>query len=221
MTANASEQLVANSVLESPTDGNQTVQIVVLSGPSGSGKSTIVRELLSKSPVKLTLSVSATTRPSRIGEVNGRDYYFLSCEEFQKRRERGEFLEYAEVHSSGNWYGTLKSELDRAKADGAWPLLEIDVQGAKTVLEQFPNAISIFLTTSDFEKRLRERATETEEVIQKRLATAKCELEHAKMYAHEVLNDKLDSAVEQIISILLARKDQSSIATSKAAELES
>ena len=178
------------------------VQIVVLSGPSGSGKSTIVRELLRQSPVKLTLSVSATTRAPRQGEVSGRDYYFLSSQEFQQRRERGEFLEFAEVHSTGNWYGTLRSELDRAKAEGAWALLEIDVQGAKRVLEQYPNAISIFLTTSDFEQRLRSRGTESEDVIQQRLATAKSELQSATMYGHQVLNDDLQTAVEDVIQIL-------------------
>ena len=174
------------------------VQIVVLSGPSGSGKSTIVRELLRQSPVKLTLSVSATTRAPR----QGGDYYFLSSQEFQQRRERGEFLEFAEVHSTGNWYGTLRSELDRAKAEGAWALLEIDVQGAKRVLEQYPNAISIFLTTSDFEQRLRSRGTESEDVIQQRLATAKSELQSATMYGHQVLNDDLQTAVEDVIQIL-------------------
>ena len=178
------------------------VQIVVLSGPSGSGKSTIVRDLLRQSPVKLTLSVSATTRAPRQGEVSGRDYYFLSSQEFQQRRERGEFLEFAEVHSTGNWYGTLRSELDRAKAEGAWALLEIDVQGAKRVLEQYPNAISIFLTTSDFEQRLRSRGTESEDVIQQRLATAKSELQSATMYGHQVLNDDLQTAVEDVIQIL-------------------
>jgi guanylate kinase len=186
------------SVVATATD----VQIVVLSGPSGSGKSTIVRELLRQSPVKLTLSVSATTRTPRQGEVSGRDYYFLSSEEFQQRRERGEFLEFAEVHSTGNWYGTLRSELDRAKAEGAWALLEIDVQGAKSVLEQYPNAISIFLTTSDFEKRLRGRGTESEAIIQQRLATAKSELQSATMYGHQVLNDDLQTAVHDVIRIL-------------------
>ncbi len=178
------------------------LQIVVLSGPSGSGKSTIVRELLRQSPVKLTLSVSATTRPPRQGEVNGREYHFLSPEEFRQRRERGDFLEYAEVHSTGNWYGTLKSEVDRARQEGAWALLEIDIQGAKRVLEQYPNAISIFLTTSDFEQRLRGRGTESEDIIQQRLATAQRELESAGMYRHQVLNDDLQTAVEAIIKIL-------------------
>ncbi len=181
-------------------------QIVVLSGPSGSGKSTIVRELLRQSPIKLTLSVSATTRPPRQGEVHGRDYYFLSPEEFKQRRERNEFLEFAEVHSTGNWYGTLRSELDRAKSEGAWALLEIDVQGARSVLEQYPNAISIFLTTSDFEQRLRGRGTESEAVIQQRLATAKSELQSATMYGHQVLNDDLQTAVQHVIQILTTQQ---------------
>jgi guanylate kinase len=178
------------------------VQIVVLSGPSGSGKSTIVRELIPQCPIQLMLSVSATTRPKRHDEVDGRDYYFLSHEEFKRRLAEGQFLEFAEVHSTGNWYGTLKSEIERARQAGAWALLEIDVQGAKTVLEKFPDAVSIFLTTSDFEKRLRARGTEPEDVIRKRLATAESELQHASMYAHMVLNDKLPIAVNQIIEIL-------------------
>lgn len=186
------------SAVETATD----VQIVVLSGPSGSGKSTIVRELLKQSPVKLTLSVSATTRPPRQGEVNGREYYFLSPDEFRQRRERGDFLEFAEVHSTGNWYGTLRSEVDRAKQETAWALLEIDIQGARTVLSQYPNAISIFLTTSDFEQRLRGRGTESEAIIQQRLATAQRELQSASMYRHQVLNDDLQTAVQSIIDIL-------------------
>lgn len=187
------------------------VQIVVLSGPSGSGKSTIVRELIPQSPIKLMLSISATTRPKRQGEVDGKDYYFLSHDDFQQRIADGQFLEYAEVHSTGNWYGTLKSEIGRARAAGAWALLEIDVQGAKTILEKYPNSISIFLTTSDFEKRLRERGTETEEVIQKRLATAQSELQNASMYAHQVFNDKLPAAVQQIIEILQQYQQASAV----------
>lgn len=181
---------------------NPDVQLVVLSGPAGSGKSTLVRELLRQSPMKLTLSVSATTRPSRQGELHGRDYYFLSPEEFKQRCERDEFLEFAEVHSTGNWYGTLRSEIDRAKSEGAWAVLEIDVQGAKRVLEQYPNAISIFLTASDFEQRLRARATESEAVIQQRLATAKREFENSGMYRYHVLNDDLQTAVNDVIRIL-------------------
>ena len=185
------------------------VQIVVLSGPSGSGKSTIVRELLRQSPVKLTLSVSATTRPPRQGEVHGRDYYFLSSDEFQQRRERGEFLEYAEVHSTGNWYGTLRSEVDRAQSEGAWALLEIDVQGALKVMQQYPNAVTIFLQTpspEEFERRLRARGTESEEVIQRRLATAERELQLADRYKYVVVNDQLETAVSEICAILKAEE---------------
>lgn len=178
------------------------VQVVVLSGPSGSGKSTIVRELLRQSPVKLTLSVSATTRAPRQGEVHGREYYFLSDDQFRQHRERGDFLEFAEVHSNGNWYGTLKSEVERAKKEGAWALLEIDIQGARSVLDQYPNAISIFLSTSNFEERLRGRGTEPEAIIQQRLATAQHELKSAGMYRHQVLNDDLQTAVNSIIEIL-------------------
>lgn len=190
--------VVSPNAIESPG----AVQIIVLSGPSGSGKTTIVRELLRQSPIKLTLSVSATTRGKRVGEVDGRDYYFLTHEEFRRRLEQDEFLEYAEVHANGNWYGTLKSEVERAKREHAWALLEIDVQGARKVLEQFPEAISIFLKTSDFEKRLRERATESEEVIQARLATAHEELKSADLYRYQVLNDNLQRAVEDVIAIL-------------------
>ena len=178
------------------------VQIIVISGPSGSGKSTLVRELMRQSPVSLTHSVSATTRPPRQGEVHGRDYYFLTHDEFRQRRERGEFLEFAEVHSTGNWYGTLRSEIDRAKSEGALALLEIDVQGAKRVLQEYPNTISIFLTTSDFEQRLRNRGTESEAVIQQRLATAQRELQNSSMYRYHVLNDDLQTAVNQVIEIL-------------------
>ncbi|MCA9055535.1 MAG: guanylate kinase, partial [Planctomycetaceae bacterium] len=109
-------------------------QVVVLSGPSGSGKTTIVHRLLNDSPVPLQMSISATTRPQRPGEVDGVNYHFLTKPEFDRRREAGEFLEFAEVHKSGYWYGTLKSELDRIRATGAWALLEVDVQGALNII---------------------------------------------------------------------------------------
>ena len=104
---------------------SQQVPVVVLSGPSGSGKTTVVHRLLEESPVPLAMSISATTRPRRPAEVDGQDYYFLSPDDFERRRAAGEFLECAEVHRSGYWYGTLSSELDRIVQQGAWPLLEI------------------------------------------------------------------------------------------------
>lgn len=182
--------------------------VVVLSGPSGSGKTTIVRRLLETSPVKLVMSISATTRPRRPQEVDGRDYYFLSPEEFDRRRTAGEFLECAEVHRSGYWYGTLFSELDRARSLGAWPLLEIDVEGALNVMRAYPDALSIFLTTppDEYEQRLRARGTESEAVIQRRLQTARNELQLADSYRYRVVNDDLDRAVREICSIIAQRE---------------
>ncbi len=180
-------------------------QVVVLSGPSGSGKTTIVQRLLRESPVPLIMSVSATTRPSRKGEVDGRDYYFLAAEEFERRRHAGEFLECAEVHKSGYWYGTLHSELDRARQAGAWALLEVDVEGALNVMRAYPAAVSIFLTASseqEYERRLRARGTESDAVIQRRLQTARRELQSAVQYRHRVVNDNLDRAVRDICDII-------------------
>ncbi|MFO1095556.1 MAG: guanylate kinase [Planctomycetaceae bacterium] len=179
-----------------------------MSGPSGSGKTTIVRRLLETSPVKLVMSISATTRPRRPQEVHGRDYYFLSSEEFERRRTAGEFLECAEVHRSGYWYGTLFSELDRARSLGAWPLLEIDVEGALNVMRAYPDAMSIFLTTppDQYEQRLRARGTESEAVIQRRLQTARNELQLADSYRYRVVNDDLDRAVREICTIIAQRE---------------
>ena len=142
-------------------------RIVVSSGPSGSGKTTIVRRLTHESPVQLYKSVSATTRPPRPGEVDGDDYWFLDNQEFRRRVAAGEFIEFAEVFSSGFLYGTLWSELDRAWAQGEWAFLEIDVEGALRVVQQYPEAVTIFLRTpssAEFERRLRARGTEARAV---------------------------------------------------------
>jgi guanylate kinase len=184
-------------------------QVVVLSGPSGSGKTTVVNRLLRESPVPLMMSISATTRPMRRGEVDGVHYHFLTQAEFDRRRDAGEFLEYAEVHKSGYWYGTLKSELERIQRAGAWALLEVDVQGALNVMAQYPRALSVFLETpsvDEYERRLRARGTEDEAVIQRRLQTARRELELAGRYRYRVVNDDLDRAVRAICDLLAARK---------------
>ena len=186
--------------------------ILVLSGPAGSGKTTVVNRLLSVSPAKLMKCVSATTRPPRPEEVDSSDYYFLSPEEFEQRRERGEFLECAEVHKSGNWYGTLKSEVERARNENAWAFLEIDVEGALNVMQTYPQAVTIFLTTprpDDYERRLRGRNTESEEVIRKRLQTAREELKHADRYRFCIVNDKLDRTISEINDILKSEEDVS------------
>jgi guanylate kinase len=184
-------------------------RIVVLSGPSGSGKTTLVRLLIDRAPVRLIKSVSATTRPPRPGEVHGDDYWFLSPAEFRTRLEHGDFIEHAEVFSSGYLYGTLRSELDRAHDRNGWAFLEIDVEGAQKVVQQYPQAVTIFLRTpspAEFERRLRARGTESEEVIQRRLAVAERELSQAPHYRYIVVNDQLESAVTEICDILKAEE---------------
>jgi guanylate kinase len=185
--------------------GTKGLRIVVLSGPSGTGKSTIVNRLSAQTKVKLIKAISATTRSPRNQERHGEDYYFLSKEDFLQRRDANEFVECFEVHGSGNWYGTLKSEVQRAQDSGGWAMLEIDVQGAMHVLAQYPEAVTIFIRTAsetEFEQRLRARGTESEEVIQRRLQTARRELEMADRYRYQVINDDLDRATAEIVQIL-------------------
>lgn len=196
--------------MPSHSEESPEFRVVVLSGPAGSGKTTIVDRLQAESPVPLQKAISATTRAPRKHEVDGEHYFFLSQEEFARRRERGEFLECAEVHGSGNWYGTLRSELERARRAGAWAFLEIDVQGALNVMREFPEAVTIFLKTpsaAEYEKRLRNRGTESEEVIQRRLETARTELQSADRYKYQVVNDELDRAVKEICQILASEKE--------------
>lgn len=180
-------------------------RIVVLSGPSGSGKTTLVKRLIREAPVQLVKSISATTRQPRPQEIDGDDYYFLTDSEFRRRLANDEFIEHAEVFSSGFLYGTLRTELNRAWSMGGWAFLEIDVQGAMKVMQQYPQAVTIFLKTpspEEFERRLRGRGTESEDIIRKRLATAANELQFADRYRYIVVNDQLDAAVHEICEIL-------------------
>lgn len=183
-------------------------QILVLSGPSGSGKTTVVDRLIAESSIPLIKMISATTRPQRKGEVDGVAYYFLTSEEFTKRKERDEFLETAEVFSAGYWYGTLKSEIQRARNAGGWAFLEIDVQGALKVMEIYPDALTVFLEPPSIavcEQRLRARATDSEETIQRRLKRIQDELALADRYCYQVVNDDLDRAVNEMKSIIESR----------------
>jgi guanylate kinase len=191
-------------------DPTTAARVLVLSGPSGSGKSTIVDRLVLESPVKVREAVSATTRSPRPDEVDGKDYYFLEQDEFSARRERGEFLECAEVHGVGDWYGTPRSELERAEAEEAWALLEIDVEGALNVMEKCPDALTIFLlapSMEEYRRRLESRGTESAEVIARRIKTAGREVQRAERYRYRVINDHLDRAVGEIIDILSAWED--------------
>jgi guanylate kinase len=187
-------------------------KLVVVSGPSGAGKTSVMQRVHETCRVPLVRSVSATTRPPRNGEVDGVDYHFLSDDSFQLRRKRGEFLECFQVFASGHWYGTLRSEVATGLAAGKWVVLEIDVQGAMAVVEQFPDAITIFIrpdTREDLEHRLRGRGTETEDAIQRRLAEADRELAKAGRYQYTVVNDNMDQAVRDICDILTSQWEKS------------
>lgn len=187
--------------------GSSPGRLVVVSGPSGAGKSTVVRQLLDTCPLPLQLSVSATTRPPRPGEQDGVDYHFVSHEEFFRRREAGEFLEWKEVFGRGHLYGTLRSETSAGLAAGKWVILEIDVEGALAVLQQHPEAITFFVhpgSMVELERRLRGRGTDSGESMQRRLAVARRELACKDRYRYEVINDSLDRAVREICDILMS-----------------
>ncbi len=185
--------------------GGQTGRLVVFSGPSGAGKTTVLRGVFEQCRLPLALSVSATTRPPRPGERHGVDYYFLSDKEFQSRRRRGEFLECFQVFNGGHWYGTLKDEVHAALASGKWVVLEIDVQGALAVMEQFPDAMTFFIepeSLGELERRLRGRGTENEDSLHRRLARASEEMAFAGRYRFRIVNKQVDQAVKKILDIL-------------------
>jgi guanylate kinase len=177
-------------------------RLVVISGPSGSGKSTLVQRLLAQSGLRLTVSVSATTRSPRPGEVSDRDYIFLAPEEFE--RIRGDLLESAQVH--GCLYGTPAGPVRQAMAQGLCVLLVIDVQGGFQVREKVPGALLIFIQVPGLdvlEQRLRTRGTDDDGTIARRLNTARREVEMAPRYDVQVINDNLDRTVEELTSILI------------------
>ncbi len=195
---------------------SNTGQLIIISGPSGAGKSTVVRQLLKTCELPLQLSVSATTRPPRAGEVDGVDYHFLSRKEFEERRGRNEFLECVEVYGAGYWYGTLEQPVRQQLADGQMIILEIDVQGALLVLERFPDATSIFIhpgSLSELEKRLRGRESEPEEQIQRRLSVAANELKMAPHYQHIVRNEDIQATAQTVCGLLNKTGEQKSCTT--------
>lgn len=187
------------------TRENSSGRLVVVSGPAGAGKTTVLERVFQRCRIPLVRSISATTRPARPGETDGVDYYFLTAEQFESRRKTGEFLECFEVFGLGYWYGTLWSEVRTGLDAGKWVALNIDVHGAQAVMDRFPDAITIFVRPSSIDelrRRLVLRATEPEEVIQQRLQQADVELSLAPRYRHEVINDDIDRAVEEICKIL-------------------
>ena len=175
---------------------------IILSAPSGGGKTTIARELLRRR-ADLGYSVSCTTRKPRVGELDGRDYYFLSRAEFDRRRDAGEFAESASVH--GNMYGTLRSEVERVLESGKHVVMDIDVQGAQQFMRVFPQSVTIFVLPPSAEvllERLRHRQTESKEQLSTRLQSALQELQAVDLYEYVVTNDDLEKAVDRVSAII-------------------
>ncbi len=177
-------------------------KLFVISGSSGVGKGTIIKKFLEKNP-EFKLSVSCTTRQKREGEVHGVNYYYLTREDFMNAVENGDFLEWAEF--SGNCYGTNKKFVEQCLENDENLLLEIDTKGALQVKDKMKNAVLIFIlppSLEELERRLRGRGTESEDAIQKRLATVESEMENSKQFNYTVVNDIVDRAVEEIENII-------------------
>lgn len=180
--------------------------LLILSGPSGTGKGTVVKSLLAGSP-GIRLSVSATTRAPRPGEKDGKDYFFLAREKFQKMDKAGKMLESAEY--CGNGYGTPLEPIEKWTSKGQDVILEIEVQGGAQVKKKRPDAVGIFIlppSLKELEQRLRSRGTESDEAIRGRLQAARKEISQAAYYDYVVINDTVESAAAQIRAIITAEK---------------
>jgi guanylate kinase len=182
--------------------GSSTAKpVFVVTGPSGAGKGTLIERVVPRFP-ELAVAVSATTRPQRPGEEDGVHYYFLTREEFDRRVETGEFLEW--VDYVGHRYGTLRSEIDRLRANGNAPLLELETEGALRVKRRIEGAVTIFVTApvAELERRLRERATESTGEIGGRIETARRQLEQQNEFDHVVENDDREQAAARLAEII-------------------
>ena len=178
--------------------------LFIVSAPSGAGKTSLVKALLSSNQ-DIDLSISYTSRPARPGEVDGKDYHFISREEFLEMAKRGDFVESAEVY--GNLYGTSQPWLEKETAAGRDILLEIDWQGATQVRAKFPGCISIFIlppSLQALEDRLKGRKQDSEEVIARRIASAREDVSHVVEFDYVIINDKLDEALQQLNSVVVA-----------------
>jgi guanylate kinase len=179
-----------------------TAKVFVITGPSGVGKGTLIRDLLSRVP-DLELSVSATTRAPREGEIDGRDYHFLTSEEFEQRVEEKDFLEFATY--SGNRYGTLRSEVERCLDAGRSVVLEIEVQGAQQVRAAKPDSVQIFIAPPNpavLRERLIGRGTDSTEAIDERLKVAEQELAAQDDFDHQIVNEDISQASEELVDVV-------------------
>ena len=185
----------------------KTGQLIIVSAPSGSGKDTVVKKLMEKSTAPIWVSVSATSREPRNGEVEGKDYYFLSKDDFKEKIDEGFFLEYAEY--AGNYYGTPKKYIKEKLYQGIDVILIIEIQGAKKVKEMLPESLLIFIMPPSLKtlvKRLKRRGTDSNEKIIERFHTAYKEINEVTKYNYVVVNDILDDAVDKVDAIIKAEK---------------
>ncbi|MFL5961250.1 MAG: guanylate kinase [Gaiellaceae bacterium] len=180
----------------------RTPTVLVVTGPSGAGKGTLIRELVERVP-GIEVTVSATTRERRRAEEDGREYWFLSDDEFLARVGRGEFLEHVE-YVSGHRYGTLRSELERIAAKGQVPLLELETEGALRVKREVPGAVTIFVSArvEELERRLRDRDTESAGEIGERIELARQQLEQAREFDYVIENDRLERSVAELTNLV-------------------
>jgi guanylate kinase len=177
-------------------------RLVVISAPSGAGKTTIAHAILRAHPT-LRFSVSATTRPIRDGEKDGRDYFFLRIDEFRRWIDAGEFVEWEEIY--GNYYGTLRQEVDRALEQGEHILFDVDAKGGLSIRKRYPESLLIFIRPPNLEAlngRLRNRKTESEASVSQRLARVPLEMELGKAFDYQVVNDDLQRAIKQVNTIV-------------------
>jgi|TARA_Y100000741_G_scaffold191827_1_gene146022 guanylate kinase len=180
-------------------------KLIIFAAPSGAGKSSLIKKIIEISEEKLELSVSATTRLPRKGEIHGKDYFFISDNEFNELKDKDAFIECANVH--GNQYGTLKSFVHEKLEEGISVILDIDVQGFAQIRETIEEMISIFIippSLDELEKRLTSRGLDTNDAIEKRLLNAVEELKHAESFDYIVLNDNFDNAIDQLSSVIFA-----------------
>jgi len=184
-----------------------TGKLIIISAPSGSGKTTIVKQALASDDLKLKFSVSACSRKPRVNETHGKDYYFISADEFKDRIENNEFVEWEEVYKD-NFYGTLKSEVQRIWDSGYNVIFDVDVVGGLNIKRQYPKeSLAIFIqapSVEELEKRLRNRSTDDEETIRKRVAKAEHEMSFAPKFDETIVNDQLEDAVKETHDIIEA-----------------